>query len=103
MSEATGIQHSYVGTEHLLLGLLAEEKGIGAQVLNSFDVTLDKARAEVLRIVGTELARRPTKAQEPPSGEKPAEIRLILRYSNGAVVMRQFSDATDATNWLSGL
>jgi ATP-dependent Clp protease ATP-binding subunit ClpC len=103
MSEATGIQHSYVGTEHLLLGLLAEEKGIAAQVLDSFDVTLDKARAEVLRIVGTELARRPTKAQEPPPGEKPAEIRLILRYSNGAVVMRQFSDAADATTFLSAL
>src|SRR5437762_8871262 len=50
MSEATGIHHSYVGTEHLLLGLLAEEKGIAAHVLHSVDVTLDMARAEAMRI-----------------------------------------------------
>jgi ATP-dependent Clp protease ATP-binding subunit ClpC len=103
MSEARELNHSYVGTEHLLLGILAEEKGIAAQVLRSFDVTLDKARAEVLRILGREMPRRPTEAPAPPPGEKPAEIRLTLRYSNGAVVTKRFSDAADATNFLSAL
>jgi ATP-dependent Clp protease ATP-binding subunit ClpC len=53
MSQARELNHRYVGTEHLLLGLLKEENGVAAQVLVSFGVTLDKARSEVLRILGS--------------------------------------------------
>ena len=53
MSEARELSHSYVGTEHLLLGLLREEKGIAAQVLTDAGVNLDAARAETLRLLGT--------------------------------------------------
>jgi len=56
MAEAREFNHSYVGTEHLLLGLLREEKGIAAQVLNSLGVTLDEARAETLKVLGTDVA-----------------------------------------------
>jgi len=55
MAEAREMNHSYVGTEHLLLGLLREEKGIAAQVLNSLGVTLEDARSETLRILGSEV------------------------------------------------
>lgn len=54
MTEARTFNHSYVGTEHLLLGILREAKGLGAQVLVDTGVTLDKARAEVLNVLGTE-------------------------------------------------
>jgi len=54
MGEARELNHSYVGTEHLLLGLLREEKGIAAQVLADAGVNLDTARAETLRLLGTE-------------------------------------------------
>ncbi len=54
MSEARELNHSFVGTEHLLLGVLAEEKGIGAQVLMNLGVTLERARAETLRLLGAE-------------------------------------------------
>src|SRR5688572_23545882 len=54
MSEARELNHSYVGTEHLLLGLLREEKGIAAQVLSDSNVNLEAARAETLRLLGTE-------------------------------------------------
>src|SRR5438094_5110176 len=54
MSEARELNHRYVGTEHLLLGVLREEKGIGAQVLTDAGVTLQQARAETLRLRGTE-------------------------------------------------
>ena len=57
MFEARQLGHSYVGTEHLLLGLLREEKGIGAQVLVDFGVTLDRARQAVLGILGTSAPR----------------------------------------------
>src|SRR6266487_3611211 len=53
MSEARELDHAYVGTEHLLLGVLREEKGIGAQALMDVGVTLETARAEVLRLLGT--------------------------------------------------
>ena len=45
MSEARELNHSYVGTEHLLLGLLREEKGIAAQVLTDAGVNLEQPRA----------------------------------------------------------
>ncbi len=55
MGEARDLSHGYVGTEHLLLGLLREEKGIAAQVLSDAGVNLDAARVETLRLLGTEL------------------------------------------------
>ena len=55
MAEARDFNHSYVGTEHLLLGLLREEKGIAAQVLNSLGVTLDEARGETLKVLGSDV------------------------------------------------
>ncbi len=56
MAEAREFNHSYVGTEHLLLGLLREEKGIAAQVLNSLGVTLEEARAETLKVLGSDVS-----------------------------------------------
>ncbi len=47
--EAKALNHSYVGTEHILLGLLREGEGVAAQVLRNLDVNLDKARNEILK------------------------------------------------------
>ncbi|MDD5261611.1 MAG: ATP-dependent Clp protease ATP-binding subunit [Methylacidiphilales bacterium] len=47
--EAKNLHHSYVGTEHILLGLLREGDGVAARVLKTLDVDLDRARNEVLR------------------------------------------------------
>ena len=47
--EAKALQHSYVGTEHILLGLLREGEGVAAQVLRNLEVDLDRTRNEVLR------------------------------------------------------
>ncbi len=55
MSEARELNHAYVGTEHLFLGLIREEKGIAAQVLVQLGVTLDGARVETARLVGLSL------------------------------------------------
>ncbi|MCI0432090.1 MAG: GntR family transcriptional regulator [Gemmatimonadetes bacterium] len=51
MAEARELGHAHVGTEHLLLGLLREEKGIAAQVLTSLRMTLDGTRTAVLQIL----------------------------------------------------
>jgi ATP-dependent Clp protease ATP-binding subunit ClpC len=50
--EARGLRHNYIGTEHLLLGLLRDEDGIAARVLGQLGVTLEEVRAQVERIVG---------------------------------------------------
>jgi ATP-dependent Clp protease ATP-binding subunit ClpC len=74
--EAHGLKHSYIGTEHLLLGLLREEQGLGARVLAALDVTLVDVRAQVVRIVGE--GHDVTTGQIPftPSAKKVLELAL---------------------------
>src|ERR1700754_4293814 len=91
MSEARELNHSYVGTEHLLLGLLREEKGIAAQVLTDAGVNLDAARAETLRILGTEMPQGGAQGQQPqgaaqsgtqapPKGEKKSKTPALDHF-----------------------
>ncbi len=65
--EAQRLNHGYIGTEHLLLGLIREEEGVGSKVLTNLGVTLSKVRSAVEYIIGR--------------GEKPAtgEIELTPR------------------------
>ena len=85
MSEARELNHSYVGTEHLLLGLLREEKGIAAQVLTDAGVNLEQARAETLRLLGSEMPQTPagggTGAQPtPPKSEKKSKTPALDHF-----------------------
>ena len=50
--EARLLRHNYIGTEHLLMGLLREEEGLAARVLDTLDVDAEEVRAEIGRIVG---------------------------------------------------
>src|SRR3954471_2601764 len=50
--EARALKHNYIGTEHILLGLLREEEGLAARALVSLDITVEEVRAQVARIVG---------------------------------------------------
>ena len=61
--EARRLNHNYIGTEHVLLGLLGERDGIGCQVLESMGLSRDVARQEVTELVGT--------GKEQPSGHIP--------------------------------
>jgi ATP-dependent Clp protease ATP-binding subunit ClpC len=70
MTEARELNHSYVGTEHLLLGLLREEKGIAAQVLNDAGVTLEQSRAETLRLLGSDMPQTAPGGAPPTGGPK---------------------------------
>jgi ATP-dependent Clp protease ATP-binding subunit ClpA len=73
--EARRLNHNYIGTEHLLLGLLGERGGIACRVLESFGMTLDGVRQEVAGLVGP--------GKKTPSGHIPFTPRAkkTLEYS----------------------
>src|SRR4029077_21020672 len=52
MEEARNLNHNYVGTEHILLGLLREQDGVAAQVLMNLGLKLEEVREEVLNLLG---------------------------------------------------
>ncbi len=52
MEEARNLNHNYVGTEHILLGLLREQEGVAAQTLTNLGLKLDEVRDEVLNLLG---------------------------------------------------
>jgi len=57
MEEARALGHNYIGTEHLLLGLLREQEGVAAQVLLNLGVKLEDVREEVIGLLGSELVQ----------------------------------------------
>jgi ATP-dependent Clp protease ATP-binding subunit ClpC len=81
--EARGLRHNYIGTEHLLLGLMREEEGIAARVLESLDITLEEVRAQVARIIGQ--GEEVTTGQIPftPRAKKVLELSLREGLSLG--------------------
>jgi ATP-dependent Clp protease ATP-binding subunit ClpC len=69
VEEARALGHNYIGTEHLLLGILREEEGLGSQVLHSLGVDLDIVRSETMRLLGGETV---PKAQRRGKSKTPA-------------------------------
>lgn len=60
MDEARRLGHNYIGTEHLLLGLIREGEGIAAGILESMGVNLDKVRHETIRVLAGQDVPKPT-------------------------------------------
>src|SRR6187402_2016882 len=81
--EARALKHNYIGTEHILLGLLREEEGLAARVLESLDITVEEVRAQVARIVGS--GEEVTSGQIPftPRAKKVLELALREALSLG--------------------
>lgn len=76
--EARAFGHNYIGTEHILLGLLRDREGLAARALESFDVTLESARAQVTRLVGSGEDPIPEQHKVPftPRAKKGLELAL---------------------------
>jgi ATP-dependent Clp protease ATP-binding subunit ClpA len=74
--EARRLQHNYIGTEHILLGLLGEPEGIGAKALDRFGMTLTATREEVRDIVGTGPAAPSGHIPFTPRAKKTLELAL---------------------------
>ena len=81
--EARALKHGYIGTEHILLGLLREEEGLAAGVLASLGVTIERVRGQVVRIVGS--GEQVTSGQIPftPRAQKVLELALREALSLG--------------------
>ena len=75
IDEARRLGHNYIGTEHLLLGLVREGEGIAAGVLESLGVNLDKVRHEVIRVLSQSSAAGP--AQETKRASKTPTVDAL--------------------------
>lgn len=73
--EARNLKHNYLGTEHILLGLIKEGEGVAAKALESLGITFDAVREQVVEIIG--------EGQEQPSGHIPFTPRAkkVLEYA----------------------
>jgi ATP-dependent Clp protease ATP-binding subunit ClpA len=81
--EAHGLKHGYIGTEHILLGLIREEDGVAAQVLDSLDITLERVRGEVVRTVGVGHEEHVGQVPFTPRAKKVLELSLREALSLG--------------------
>src|ERR1039457_1401518 len=81
--EARTLKHNYIGTEHILLGLHREEEGLAARELESLDITVERVRGQVVRIVGS--GEEVTSGQIPftPRAKKVLELALREALSLG--------------------
>jgi ATP-dependent Clp protease ATP-binding subunit ClpC len=103
MSEARDLDHPYVGTEHLLLGLVREAKGVAAQALGEAGVELSAARTEIERLVSAqtsqvESARRA--AWDRVTARRIDRVEISLRFHDGEVKQRSFASAREAAEYL---
>jgi ATP-dependent Clp protease ATP-binding subunit ClpC len=77
--EAKALNHTYVGTEHILLGLLREGDGVAARVLKNLDVDIEQTRQEILKELDPNFAQQEEgvgeAAEKPASSEKKGEIK----------------------------
>ncbi|EMG26830.1 ClpC ATPase [Listeria fleischmannii 1991] len=86
MDEARKLGHTYVGTEHILLGLIREGEGVAARVLSNLGVSLNKARQQVLQLLGggdSAASGRQTNTQATPTLDSLArDLTVIAREEN---------------------
>src|SRR5215470_14815318 len=74
--EARTLGHNYIGTEHILLGLLGEPGGLAAQALSSLEISRDAAREQIVEIVGTGAGQQSGHIPFTPRTKKVLELSL---------------------------
>src|SRR5262249_54372734 len=79
IDEARNLNHDYVGTEHLLLGLIREEEGVASQVLLNLGIKLRAVREEVLKLLGRKAEDR---SVPPPSPRIKEAVSEQMDFSN---------------------
>ena len=84
IDEARRLGHNYIGTEHLLLGLVREGEGIAAGVLESLGVNLDKVRHEVIRVLSQSSATGSPASETKRSSKTPTVDQLGINLTDAA-------------------
>ena len=82
VDEARRLNHNYIGTEHLLLGLLREEEGVASGVLESMGISLDKVRAETVRILSQSTSQSHTSTR--PASKTPTLDQISVDLTDAA-------------------
>jgi len=86
--EAKNLDHAYIGTEHILLGLLKTEEAVAAQIFKTFAVDVEKTRAEILKELDPNFA----KVTEPPDAGKSEKPRFFGKvFSHSQSEMHNFT------------
>ena len=85
--ESRLLSHNYIGTEHLLLGLLAERDGVAARALESLNVTIDAAREQVEEIIGPGQQQSHGHIPFTPRAKKILELSLREALNMGSEVI----------------
>ncbi len=102
LREALSLGHNYIGTEHILLGLVRENEGVAARILLDFDADAEKIRNEIIRMlsgpgrcqggsVGGEL--RPLPASPPVAVEVIVELERLQQEKEAAIEAQRFEEA----------
>ena len=91
--------HEDVGTEHLLLGLIREERGVAAQVLADAGLTLDLVTAETLRVLGSS----PDKFKPLSPTRRIASVKVEVQMSDGSMKKVEFNNIPATISYLTRL
>jgi ATP-dependent Clp protease ATP-binding subunit ClpC len=80
MEESRSLRHNYVGTEHILLGLIREEEGVAAQVLINLGLELGDVRSEIVNLLGSGEIRHDVGSQVTPAAPSTTIARRFGRW-----------------------
>jgi ATP-dependent Clp protease ATP-binding subunit ClpA len=101
LREALGLGHNYIGTEHILLGVVRENEGVAARILLDFDADAEKIRNEIIRMLsGPRAAELELEVPEDYSPESPpvppevvAALERVRQDKEAALAAQQFEKA----------
>ncbi len=88
--EAKQLQHTYVGTEHILLGLLREGDGVAARVLKNLDIDIEQTRQEILKELDPNFAMGEEGLEEEEGGEEAGQVSTGGKKGNKTPALRAF-------------
>ena len=88
--EAKQLQHTYVGTEHILLGLLREGDGVAARVLKNLDIDIEQTRQEILKELDPNFAMGEEGLEEEEEGEEAGQVSTGGKKGNKTPALRAF-------------
>ena len=82
LREALSLGHNYIGTEHILLGLVRETEGVAARILGDLEVDADRVRQEVMRVLAgpTRRQARGATAAEPAEGKERKSSKVLDQF-----------------------